>query len=281
MGDRTNVKQIDPYKELPSIAGNRLTFKSSSPYIPQYVTSNLTATSDPAAIYSNRVQGRQLLLENPVRDARKRKDEEDKRKKIQERKKRQKTRGIGKREAVAKGLWKLDKDQAKFQLFLPLHHLWMSYMSELLVLNPKPETSSLATAKATPASQSMFPKLVKADFHGAIISVCQSKNPCLVGITGIIIHETENVFKIITKSNAVKLIPKQNSVFTLSIPLYSTLPPSHTPQMPLPLSDNEAQLETTVLDQPHFQFELYGNQFRFRSADRAGRKFKHKETIEL
>ena len=39
--------------------------------------------------------------------------------------------------------------------------------------------------------------------------------------------------------------------------------------------------EQTVLDGPHIEFELYGNQFRFRSAERAGRKFKPKETIEL
>ena len=38
---------------------------------------------------------------------------------------------------------------------------------------------------------------------------------------------------------------------------------------------------TTVLDGPHVEFELYGNQFCFRAADRAGRKFKHKESIEL
>lgn len=80
---------------------------------------------------------------------------------------------------------------------------------------------------------------------------------------------------------AVAVIPKQNSIFTLAIPLYSTLPPSHTPNSSLPLPSNEEALETTVLDKPHFEFELYGNQFRFRSAERAGRKFKHKETIEL
>ncbi|KAJ3562300.1 hypothetical protein NP233_g9660 [Leucocoprinus birnbaumii] len=280
MGDKTNVKQIDPYKELPTLSGNRLTFKSSSPYIPQYVTSNLTATSDPAAVYSNRVQGRQLLLENPVRDARKRKEAEEKRQKVLELKERKKARGIGKREATVKGVWKLDKAQASS--FLPLHHLWMSYMSELLVLSQKPGNNLPPSSKAMPSSQSMFPKLVKADFHGAIISVCQSKNPCLVGITGIIFHETENAFKIITKSNAVKLLPKQNSIFTLSIPLYSTLPPSHTSSTPLPLAEPGAEIDTiTVLDRPHIQFELYGNQFRFRSADRAGRKFKHKERIEL
>ena len=75
------------------------------------MTSSLTASSDPDAIYSNRVQGRQILLENPSRDARKRKEEEEKREKIQERKK---ARGIGKREAAAKGIWKLDKEQAKY-----------------------------------------------------------------------------------------------------------------------------------------------------------------------
>lgn len=37
----------------------------------------------------------------------------------------------------------------------------------------------------------------------------------------------------------------------------------------------------TVLDGPYIEFELHGNQFRFRAADRAGRKFKAKESIEL
>ena len=37
----------------------------------------------------------------------------------------------------------------------------------------------------------------------------------------------------------------------------------------------------TVLDLPRIELELYGNQFCFRAADRASRKFKHKETIEL
>ncbi|KAF9446073.1 RNase P/MRP, p29 subunit [Macrolepiota fuliginosa MF-IS2] len=278
---KPNAKQIDPYKELSTIAGNRVTFKSSTPYIPQYVTSNLTASSDPSDIYANRVQGRQLLLENPVRDPRKRKEEEEKRQKIYELKKRKKMGVIGKREAKEKGVWRLDKTQAKYKLFIPLHRLWMSYMSELLGLAlPLVEGSAPPSAKSIPPSQTMYPKLVKADFHGAVITVCRSKNPCLVGLTGIVLHETENAFKIITKSNAVKLVPKQNSVFTLAIPLHSTLPSSHKPNAPLPLPGTDETLET-VLDIPHVEFELYGNQFRFRSADRAGRKFKHKETVEL
>jgi len=85
------------------------------------VTSNLTASSDPDTKYLDRVHGRQLLLENPARDSRKRKEEE-KHEKTQERKKQQRARGIGKREAVAKGAWKLDKEQAKYAEISVLKH---------------------------------------------------------------------------------------------------------------------------------------------------------------
>ncbi|KAF8885900.1 Rof/RNase P-like protein [Gymnopilus junonius] len=139
-----------------------------------------------------------------------------------------------------------------------------------------------------PNSSGMHPKLLKADYHGSIMTVTQAKNPCLVGLSGIVIHETENAFKVVTKQNKVKLLPKQNSIFTFAVPLYSTLPATHSANVPLPLPspvdpDKEVSphLRKTVLDDPHIQFELYGNQFRFRAAERAGRKFKHKETIEL
>lgn len=55
------------------------------------------------------------------------------------------------------------------------------------------------------------------------------------------------------------VLPKQNSIFTFNVPMHV----GH---------DSSA---------PELQFELYGNQFRFRSDDRASRKFKSKETIEL
>lgn len=38
----------------------------------------------------------------------------------------------------------------------------------------------------------------------AVITVRQSKNPCLVGLSGIIVHETENAFKIVTKKDQLK-----------------------------------------------------------------------------
>jgi ribonuclease P protein subunit POP4 len=85
------------------------------------------------------------------------------------------------------------------------------------------------------------------------------------------------------------VIPKQNSIFAFAVPLTSTLPRAVPPEAmeststspaALPVAEEPSDL-STVLDGPHIEFELYGNQFRFRAADRAGRKFKHKETIEL
>lgn len=62
------------------------------------------------------------------------------------------------------------------------------------------------------------------------------------------------------------VIPKQNCVFVFGVPLYST-----------GLGGDVG----TVLDGPHVELELYGNQFRFRSSDRASRKFKHKESVVI
>ena len=60
---------------------------------------------------------------------------------------------------------------SRFDLFLPLHHLWMGYMSELLGLSREPSSANTsAMEKAMPSSGSMFPKLLKADFHGSIMT---------------------------------------------------------------------------------------------------------------
>ena len=87
-----------------------------------------------------------------------------------------------------------------------------------------------------------------------------------------------------------EVIPKANSIFTFSVPLYAvSLPTEDMSSGEDSITGSSAQANVTstpppnatVLDLPHLDFELYGNQFCFRSADRASRKFKHKETIEL
>ncbi|KAF9522153.1 RNase P/MRP, p29 subunit [Crepidotus variabilis] len=280
---------LDPYAQVSFGKAERLRFSTSSPFTPNYVSSNLSGSSDPMAMYNARVKGRQILLENPAKESRLRKMQEERRTKKMTQKERKKVGLIGRREAKQKGVWKFDSAQARFRLFLPLHQLWMGYMSELLNLQQRPAqpVSRDMVKKAMPSASSMHPKLLKADFHGSIVSVSQSKNPSIVGVSGIVIYETENTFKVITREDKVKTIPKQNSVFSFAVPLYSTLSASHHDDASLPIptpldsSGEAAETLKTVLDTEHLLFQLYGNQFRFRSADRAGRKFKHKETIEL
>ena len=203
------TKHLNPYTELTTtnakVRSNkihlswrrsqqryRLQFSTnlSNPFTPTYVTSNLSLSSDPAGMYVSRVKGRQILLENPARESRAIKELEKKQMRKRRDKEKKKQGIIGKREAKEKGVWTFDKAQAKFvflfscglyyyyffwnsrfDLFLPLHHLWMGYMSELLGLSREPSgTNTSAMAKSMPNSASMHPKLLKADFHGSIMT---------------------------------------------------------------------------------------------------------------
>lgn len=59
----------------------------------------------------------------------------------------------------------------RFGIFLPLHSLWMGYMSELLLLPPAPTASiTQPVAEAVPNAAAMHAKLVKADFHGSLVT---------------------------------------------------------------------------------------------------------------
>ncbi|KAK7693574.1 hypothetical protein QCA50_003143 [Cerrena zonata] len=273
----------DIYTALPPINNQRIKFTSSTPFTPTFVKSTALA-SDRDHVYTSRVQGRQILLDNPLRESRTKKEREA-RKARQATEKAKVSAGIlSRKEAKQKGLWKLARSETKFNSFIALHQLWLGYMSELMGLDRPPLQHDLRHCeRAMPPAAGMHAKLVKADFHGSIITVRRSKNPCLVGLSGIVIHETENAFKIVTRKDQLKMIPKPHSVFSFAIPLYSTTPadPASALTQDSGQASSATSNQTTVFDQPHIEFELHGNQFCFRSADRANRKFKHKESIEL
>lgn len=46
--------------------------------------------------------------------------------------------------------------------------------------------------------------LLRSDYHGALMSVTQARNPTYVGLEGMMIQETENTFKLLTKTGVVK-----------------------------------------------------------------------------
>lgn len=113
----SSEKPVDLYAPFPV----QLPADSTPNAIEDFVTSKLSRTNDPKSIYANRVRGKHILLENPVKESRvKKKREEAKRKSKEEKKKRDRNEQGG-REARA---FRLDPSQAKYVRFLIIsYHL--------------------------------------------------------------------------------------------------------------------------------------------------------------
>ncbi|XP_062622222.1 ribonuclease P protein subunit p29-like [Saccostrea cucullata] len=104
-------------------------------------------------------------------------------------------------------LFDLPKEGQKFETYLPMHELWKDYMRQTLGLTDKNKSFD----------QHNCENILKGDFHGCFLTVSKSCCPSYIGATGLVIMETKNTFKIITKQNQVKCIPKRNSVFMFEI----------------------------------------------------------------
>lgn len=149
-----------------------------------------------------------------------------------------KAKGLNARQKRAMKIFHIKPEHQKYELFLPLHDLWRQYIIDLC-----------SGLKPTCSPQFVQQKLLKADFHGAIITVVRSKCPSYVGTTGILVQEFKHVFKIITKEDKLKVIPKRNSVFAVEI--------------------ND------------FVSHIYGSKFEQRASERSAKKFKVRGTIDL
>ncbi|KAM8894016.1 ribonuclease P protein subunit p29-like isoform 1-T1 [Spinachia spinachia] len=159
-------------------------------------------------------------------------------KKDKSKRKSRKAKGLNARQKRAMKVFHLKPEHQRYELFLPLHELWRQYVIDLC--------NGLS---ATCSPQFVQQKLLKADFHGAILTVVRSKCPSYVGATGILIQEFKHVFKIITKEDQLKVIPKKNSVFAVEI--------------------------------NGFVSHIYGSKFEHRASERSAKKFKARGTIDL
>ncbi|XP_060075358.1 ribonuclease P protein subunit p29-like [Ylistrum balloti] len=150
-----------------------------------------------------------------------------------------KKKTLSSRECKSLKLFKVEREGQSYESFLPLHQLWLEYMDELIQFNNLQPSMMMNVQN----------KLIKADFHGSLLTVQRSKCPSYVGVTGILLQETKNTFLLITRDNKVKCIPKQHSVFTFMLGSY--------------------------------MFTIYGTNFRVRSSERSARKFKSKATVDI
>ncbi|XP_063169023.1 ribonuclease P protein subunit p29 [Candoia aspera] len=149
-----------------------------------------------------------------------------------------KRKGLSAKQRREMRLFEIPPEQQRYEIFIPLHELWKQYIRDLCNgLKPDAQPQMIQT------------KLLKADFHGALVTVTKSKCPSYVGITGIILQEMKHVFKIITKEDKLKVIPKRNNIFSIEI--------------------------------DGFVSYIYGSRIQFRASERSAKKFKGQGTMDL
>jgi ribonuclease P protein subunit POP4 len=211
------------------------------------------SADDATRIFAEKVQQRPLFLtpsSPPPSDARaaRRRAQEKKR---EQRKKALKPKPLSATQRRKLGLYDVPRKGQKYSVFEPLHNLWVGYIHEVL-------GSEIYTGGEAAAA-----KLASADFHGAEVEVVRSGCVSRVGIKGIVIKDSKFTFEVITRKNRLKLVPKEGTVFRLEVPA------------PKQLEGNNQVTEPAQQDQPESMVvEIHGEQFQFRSADRASKKFR-------
>ncbi|XP_054856531.1 ribonuclease P protein subunit p29 [Eublepharis macularius] len=149
-----------------------------------------------------------------------------------------KGKGLSAKQRREMRLFEIKPEQQRYEIFLPLHELWKQYIRDLCNgLKPDAQPQMIQT------------KLLKADLHGALLTVTKSKCPSYVGLTGIVVQETKHVFKIITKEDRLKVVPKFNNVFSMEM--------------------------------DGFISYIFGSKIQFRASERSAKKFKARGTIDL
>ena len=123
-----------------------------------------------------------------------------------------------------------------FDAMKPVHELWVDYINAL--------RSTVQRVSATHQHQ-LRDKVMRADLHGALIRVVRSRNATVVGTCGYVLVESKMAFQVVTRQNAIRLIPKLHTVFDVYHP-------------------------TAI-------FRFYGDHLLMRAAERSIRKFKSRK----
>lgn len=165
------------------------------------------------------------------------------------RKKTVKPKPLSAKEKKALGIHETTKEDQKYSIFEPLHELWVGHMQEILGANAE-------SFKAVNLGSAAI--LCSADYHGAHLEVVRSRCPSRIGLRGIVIRDTKYTFEIITTSNALKVVPKEHTVFRFEVPV-----PAQKA-----IQAVQSRMAKTMT------FEIHGDQFQHRAVDRANKKQK-------
>ena len=125
----------------------------------------------------------------------------------------------------------LKKEKMEYTSLLSMNQLWKEYITELMNNSTNDET--------------ILNKMLKADLHGAILTVVNATNKNNIGISGIVIFESKRTFNLLNNKNEVKTILKNGCVF-------------------------ETEINNGI------KIQIYGDNFLYKSAERTKIKFKPK-----
>ncbi|ORX33552.1 hypothetical protein BD324DRAFT_654010 [Kockovaella imperatae] len=198
-----------------------------------------------------------------------------------------------------------------YNALLPLHYLHTLYLIQLFALLPVPRnlvpytsTSTQGRSRQTPrlpegmTNDGITTLLSKAEFTGMEMSIVSSRNSSLVGLKGIVVEETAMTFALVAPDSKVRIIPKEGTLFRVHFPAYA---PESSGIVPPPPAQTESSIrrQNKINDQtaanleaerlndgtfhtlsqhlaicPRIQIDILGSSFLYRSAERAGRKFR-------
>ncbi|KAI5801449.1 Rof/RNase P-like protein [Peziza echinospora] len=209
-------------------------------------------------------------------------------KKLALQRKSQKPKPLTAKEKRKLKIYEIPKDCQKYDIYVPLHELWLGYVQDVLFgdggMAPRPPVGmgSAERGKSMMAGQELGAKVMSADLHGAEVKIVRSRCPTRVGLKGIIVKETKMTFEVVTKEDVIKskqpsithrtlvhnhlAIPKEHTVFQIEIP-------PKVPKLP-----EGAQ---TIGQNRNLVFQVHGTNFMYRAAERGSKKFKAKPTWDI
>jgi ribonuclease P protein subunit POP4 len=99
-------------------------------------------------------------------------------------------------------------DEQDYKQYIKLNEIWQEYITELLSGNY--------------SEKNICNKIIKADMHGALVSVWKASCKSYEGQKGIVLQETMKSFRVITKENKVKstfylVFLKKDAIFLIEI----------------------------------------------------------------
>lgn len=220
--------------DVKSASAKKLTDTNScKDYVRDLVSGLLPSTNEGQHNFDKKLKNKTLLLTTALSSAAtKSKAQERQRMRLGLQQKK-----MSAREKKQLQIFRVPRCAISYAAFERLHQLWLKYMEDIL------------GDDCRRGSKGLGEKLLKADLHGCQLEVSRSSSPQYVGQCGLVMQETQETFKLVTRENRMIVIPKRGNVFVFQL-----------------FGKN---------------ITIYGNQFCYRASERVVRKFKVTGSLEL